>query len=155
MASIVPIIWLLCMHSWDAYTQSTADSIPPVPNSYVDLMQKAKRQKTGGWVLTSLGTIGLVLTMGADATQTLGGSMTTLFSLGTVEPEYKDYTALYVASGAVMLTGVGLLIHGGSLKRKARAAQGGTYLKMEQATVLKTGGATRLTYPAIAWRVSL
>ncbi len=70
-----------------------------------------------------------------DGGQVVGGAFTDIVSLGSVQPEYKSYTAYYVLSGAVVAGGVYLLFASASNKRKAKAAS--VFIDMEKAKVLQ------------------
>lgn len=61
------------------------ETLPPLTKQ--DYFTRSKQQKTAAWMLTGVGTVGLLLTSAAEVGQTIGGGMMSLFSLGTVEPE--------------------------------------------------------------------
>lgn len=123
------------------------------PLTYNDYMKKSKNQKTLGLILTSAGTAGLVTTLVTDANQSVGGMFTTVFSLGTVEPEYKSYTGYYIAGAAAVTGGIIYLITAGKNKQKAAALQ--TTFKMETAPVLHTRGIKKSAYPSLSFAVTL
>jgi hypothetical protein len=67
---------------------SFAQQIEPAPyNLNTDYLKKSQHQKTAAWILTGAGTVGLLGTFMADLNQSVAGGLTTVFSLGTVEPE--------------------------------------------------------------------
>src|SRR4029078_10019706 len=68
--------------------------------------KKRKKQKTAAWILTGVGTAGLLLTAVADAGQVITGALVTVISVGTYEPEYKSYTVPYVISAACVVSGI-------------------------------------------------
>lgn len=118
-----------------------------------DYLKKSKRQKTTGWVLTSVGTTGLLVTLIADASQALGGAIITVGSLGSVEPEYKSYTTYYLLSTAAVAGGILSFISAGNNKKIGRAMQ--TTFKMESAPVLLTNGIGQQSYPSLSFFVQL
>lgn len=122
----------------------------PAPVNY---LKKSKNQKTAAWILTGAGTAGLFITLSADMSQAVGGGLTTVFSLGTVEPEYKSYTVPYILSGAAIVGGVTLFLAAAKNKDRARAAT--TYLKMERTEQVQQGKLTRQAFPAVGVRMGL
>jgi hypothetical protein len=71
-------------------------------------------------MLTGAGMVGLLLTSGAEVGEAVGDGMVSLFSFGTVEPEYKSYTVRYLLSATALRTGVALFIASSKSKRKSR-----------------------------------
>ncbi|GAO41461.1 hypothetical protein [Flavihumibacter petaseus] len=118
-----------------------------------DLYKKGKTQKTVGWLLAAAGTTGLVVTLIADGTQGVEGAMTTVFSGGYVEPEYEDYTAAYVISSAVTLSGVYLLYKSTKNRNKAKAAS--AFIDIEKARVLHGALYSYQSFPVLGLRVRL
>ena len=85
--------------------------VPKQPLTQADYLKKSKKQKTAAWILTGAGTACLIVTTVADAGQSVNGGLTTLFSLGIVEPEYKSYTVPYLLSAACAISGIYLFIY--------------------------------------------
>ena len=133
-----------------------SQQLPPPPKlTYHDYLQKSKKQKTAAWVLTSAGTVGLMATLGADLGQALGGGLTTVISLGTVEPEYKSYTVPYLLSAACLVGGIGFFVAASKNKQRARSLYPSAVFKMEKAPVLQANGIKNQHYPSIAVNISL
>jgi hypothetical protein len=74
------------------------------------LFLQSRQQKTAGWIFKGAGAIGLVITMNANVAHSLNGGLTTPFSLGMVEPEYKSYTVPYLLIVAALSTGIWFFI---------------------------------------------
>ncbi|HZH94878.1 MAG TPA: hypothetical protein VEY06_03295, partial [Flavisolibacter sp.] len=81
------------------------DTTAGKPSIEIDYLKKSKQQKTAAWVLTGAGTVGLLTTLLADATQTVGGAFVTAITLGSVEPENKSYAVPYLLSSAAIIGG--------------------------------------------------
>lgn len=109
--------------------------VPKQPLTQADYLKKSKKQKTAAWILTGAGTACLIVTTVADAGQSVNGGLTTLFSPGTVEPEYKSYTVPYLLSAACAISGIYLFIASSKNKKKAKAAT--IFINMEMALVLQ------------------
>src|SRR4030095_3314674 len=118
-----------------------------------DYYIKSKKQKTAAWILTGVGTAGLIVTLAADAGQALGGALTTAFSVGTVEPEYKSYTVPYVLSAATLIGGIYLFVASSKNKKKARAAS--VTINMEKAPTLRGTVLSNHSFPAVGVRIRL
>jgi cytochrome bd-type quinol oxidase subunit 2 len=118
-----------------------------------DYYKKSKKQKTAAWILTGAGTAGLIITTIADAGQSVNGGLTTLFSLGTVEPEYKSYTVPYLLSAACVISGIYLFIASSKNKKKAKAAT--VFINMEKAPVLQQAMIRNQSFPALVLKISL
>jgi len=118
-----------------------------------EYLKKSKHQKTAAWVLTTTGTAALISTWLAEASQDLGGSLITLISLGTVEPEYKSYTGAYLISAASMAGGVILFVAASKNKKRAKAAS--VSLLMEKASLLQKASITNLSYPSVGIAIRL
>lgn len=127
----------------------------PQPTTRQDYLIKSRHQKTAAGILTGAGTAGLLSTLSAEASQALGGSLITLFSLGTVEPEYKSYAVPYLLSAAAVGGGIALFLAASKSKRRAREMDISSFLKMERAPVVQTAGRTMQAFPALAWRLRL
>lgn len=128
----------------------TVQSAPPV-----DYLKKSRHQKTAAWILTGLGTAGLVTTLGADMGQAVGDGFVTIFTLGTVEPEYKSYTGYYLVSAACIGAGIAYFVAASKNKRKAAALNTTTYFKMEKAYMVYGGAFHNQYYPAVAVSIHL
>ncbi|MCU7548188.1 hypothetical protein OCK74_03640 [Chitinophagaceae bacterium LB-8] len=118
-----------------------------------DYLKKSKRQKTAAWLLTGAGTIGLITTMTIDAGQAVEGGLTTLFSLGYVEPEYHSYTVPYLLSAACVVGGITYFISASKNKRRARSVS--TDLKMGNIPVLHPFSIAKRYYPSVSLQVAL
>jgi hypothetical protein len=94
--------------------------------------KKSKKQKTAAWILTGTGTAGLFVTLAVDAGQATTGVITTVFSGGMVEPEYKSLTVPYLLSAATLISGIYLF-----LLLKTRKKKSSLRIDMENAPVLR------------------
>jgi hypothetical protein len=115
--------------------------------------KKSRNQKTAAWVLTGVGTLGLAVTAGVDAAQTVGGEFTTLLSLGTVEPEHKSYTVPYLLSAACIASGVCLFI--GASKNKKKATDAAVFIGVENAPVIRGTVVITRSFPSVGIKMSL
>ncbi len=88
-----------------------------------------------------------------DGGQVVGGAFTDIVSLGSVQPEYKSYTAYYVLSGAVVAGGVYLLFASASNKRKAKAAS--VFMNMEKAKILQGTVFSYQSFPVVGLKIPL
>jgi len=118
-----------------------------------DYYKKSKKQKTAAWILTGVGTAGLLVTFSADAAQVATGTFTTFVSLGTVESEYKSYTVPYLLSTACVLSGVYLFVASSKNKNKARAAS--VFLDIENVRVLQGALFCHQSFPVAGVRIHL
>ena len=97
------------------------------------LFQKAKKQKTGAWILLGSGAALAITGMGIitsdasyNSSQDISSALTTIFTLGTVTPEpvhYRHHTAgtiLAIAGAGAMLGSIPLFTASGKTKREAR-----------------------------------
>jgi hypothetical protein len=114
------------------------------------LLLKSRQQKAVGWIFTGAGAVGLVMTMNADVGQSLRGGLTTLFTLGMVEPEYKSYTVPYLLSAAALGTGIGFFIASSKSKKKAREIALSAFFKVERAPMIQPAGLAFSSFPSIA-----
>ena len=144
------IYFLLLVIPAASFSQSTPDHTPLVKADY---LKKSKSQKAAAWIITGAGSMGLLVTALADASQEAGGSLVTLFSLGTVEPTYKSYTGLYVASAALTAVGVSFFI--ASSKNKKKALSVSTSLKMETFPIMQKGMVFGHSAPALSLKINL
>ncbi len=119
----------------------------------VDYLQESKKQKTWAWMLTGAGTAGLIATLGADASQAIGGGLTTIFSLGTVEPEYKSYTAQYLLSAAVVIGGITLFTAASKNKKRAKALI--VFTNMEKMPAIQKNKISSQSFPVAGLKISL
>jgi len=126
---------------------------PNPPWTESDYYIKSKKQKTAAWILTGVGTAGLIATLAADAGQSVGGALTTVFSAGTVEPEYKSYTVPYLISAASVIGGIYLFVASSKNKKKAIAAS--VTINMEKAPALRGTVLSKRSFPAVGVRISL
>jgi hypothetical protein len=118
-----------------------------------DYYKKSKKQKTAAWIFTATGTTGLLVTLALDAGQTTTGVLTTVFSGGLVEPEYKSYTVPYLLSGACVISGIYLFIASSKNKKKAKAAS--VYMDMENSQILRGTVFNNLSFPAVGVKIHL
>ncbi len=102
-------------------------------------------------MLTGAGTAGLIATLGADASQAIGGGLTTVFSLGTVEPEYKSYTVHYLLSAAAIIGGITLFTASSKNKRKAKTLI--AFINMETAPVIQQNKISSQSFPVMGLKV--
>jgi Ni/Fe-hydrogenase subunit HybB-like protein len=105
--------------------------------------------------LTGAGTVGLLGTFMADLNQSVAGGLTTVFSLGTVEPEYKSLTVPYLLSAASIAGGVSLFVAASKNRKRAMAERPISYLRLERGSVIKSTGFTTQAFPAVAVRFPL
>jgi hypothetical protein len=115
--------------------------------------KKSKKQKTAAWIFTGVGTAGLIVTLAADASQAVEGGLTTVFSLGMVEPEYKSYTVPYLLSAACVISGIYLFVASSKNKKKARATS--VFINMERVPVLQQAIIRNQSFPVMGVRISL
>ena len=115
--------------------------------------KKSKKQKTAAWILTGVGTAGLLVTAVADAGQVMTGALVTVISVGTYEPEYKSYTVPYVISAACVVSGIYLFIASSKNKRKAKAAT--AFIDMETAPVLQGTVFNKQSFPVVGVKIHL
>ena len=132
---------------------SGSDTLPPLTKA--DYLKKSRHQKTAAWILTGVGTVGLMTTLGADMGQAIGGGLTTIVSLGTVEPEYKSYTGYYLLSAACIGAGIGYFVAASKNKKRAAALNVTTYFKIEKAQMAYGTSFNNQYYPAAAIRIQL
>ena len=118
-----------------------------------DYLAKSRQQKVGGWLLTSAGTIGLLVTLGADFANSING-LGSLVTGDAVESG-SSYTVSYLLSAAALGSGVALLIASSKNKRRAVEMDLTSFLKMERTPVPFTVGRTNHYYPALAIRLAL
>lgn len=141
---------LLAFFTISAFGQSS-QTVPLLSDE--GYLKKSKQQKTTAWILTTVGTTGLLTTLVADAGQAMGGAFTTVITLGTVEPEYKSYTGYYIASLAAVTGGVIYFVSAGKNKQRARILQ--TTFKIETAPVLQPKGIGQQAYPSLSLSLPL
>jgi len=118
-----------------------------------DYYKKSRKQKTAAWILTGTGTAGLLVTFAADAGQTTTEVLTTVFSGGTVEPEYKSLTVPYLLSTACVLSGIYLFIASSKNKKKAKAAS--VFIDIENAPILQGTVFNNQSFPALGVKIHL
>lgn len=146
----VMIYFLLLAMPAAAFSQQTTNDVPPVK---IDYLQKSKKQKTAAWIITGAGSMGLLVTALTDASQEASGALVTFFSLGTVEPTYKSYTGLYLASAALTAVGISFFIRSANNKKKAISAT--TSFKMEKSPTLQNGQLTSHASPSLSLKINL
>ena len=151
MRSIL-FLFIICLFSCAVSAQELPQEEIVKPQT--DYLKRAKTQRTAGWILTSAGAAGLLLTLVADAAQSVGGGFTTVISLGTVEPEYKSYTTSYLLSAAGLAGGITLLAAAPRNFRKAKSGATVT-LQMDKAYLTQNRSLNNPTYPAIAVTLKL
>ena len=132
---------------------SFAQDSTGAPFIETDYLKQSRRQKTGAWILTGVGTVGLLTTLVADASQSVGGAFATVITLGTVEPEYRSYTAPYILSSVALLGGISLFIASARSKRKINNLSG--FMHMEKIPVLRHNGLQQQSIPAAGIHVQL
>ena len=146
------IIILTMLHAF--VSTSFSQQITPQQNwKDSDYYKRSKKQKTAAWILTGVGTVGLLVTLTADAGQATAGVLTTVFSGGYVEPEYKSYTVPYLLSTACVISGVYLFIASSKNKKKAKAAT--VFIDMENARILKGTVYNNRSFPAVGVKLHL
>ncbi len=118
-----------------------------------DYYKKSKKQKTAAWILTGVGTAGLLVTVAANATDEVAGLLTTVLSAGYVEPEPKSYTVPYVISAACVVSGIYLFIASSKNKKKAKAAT--AFIDMETAPVLQGTVFNNQSFPVVGVKIHL
>jgi len=111
-----------------------------------DYLKKSKHQKTAAWILTGAGTAGLAITLASDATRAI-------FSIGTVEPEYKSYAVPYLLSAACVVGGIYLFIASSKNKKKAKAAS--AFINMEKVPVLHGTSVINQSFPVIGVKIKI
>lgn len=126
---------------------------PAPPLAKQDYLQKSKKQKTAAWIITGAGSMGLLVTALADASQETSGVFVTFFSLGTIEPTYKSYTGLYLASAALTAVGISFFITSANNKKKAIFAT--TSFKMEKFPTLQNGKLSSYASPSLSLKINL
>jgi len=128
--------------------------VQKLPSTQIDYLKKSKKEKTWAWILTSVGTAGLLVTLVADAGQATGDAFATVVSGGTVEPTYTSYSVPYLLSGAAVASGVTLFVLAGKDRRKARAAS--VLINMEKTGVARQQLMVRnQMFPAVGVKLSL
>jgi hypothetical protein len=122
-----------------------------LPSTQIDYLKRSKKEKTWAWILTSVGTAGLLVTLAADAAQVTANVITGPFTDGTVE---SNYTVPYLLSGAAVASGITLFVLAGKDKRKARAAS--VLINMEKTGVARQQLAVRnQMFPSVGVKLSL
>ena len=133
---------------------SFAQQAPPTQDwKESDYYKKSKKQKTAAWILTGVGTAGLLVTAVADAGQVMTGALVTVISVGIYEPEYKSYTVPYVISAACVVSGIYLFIASSKNKKKAKAAT--AFIDMETAPVLQGTVFHKQSFPVLGVKIHL
>jgi hypothetical protein len=133
---------------------SYSQQIPPKEDwKETDYYKKGRHQNTAAWILTGTGTMGLVVTAAADATQEVGDAFVTVLSFGTVEPEHKSYTVPYLLSTVVMASGIYLFIASSKNKQKARNAT--VVIDMEKADILQGTVFVSRSFPTVGIKIRL
>ncbi len=136
-----------------ALSSLAQDSLSNKILSKAGYLKRSKAQKTGAWVLTAWGTAGLLITLVADATQTVGGGFLYLISAGTYEQEHKPYTGAYLLSGACVVGGIYLFTASSKNKRKAKAMS--ITMGMEKTEVLKYNSVYKRSFPTVGLRIRI
>ena len=134
-------------------TSFAQEEVQPPPLLKEAYMKKSKTQKTCAWIFTGAGAVGLFGVLIADGAQRVDGGLTTFFSLGSVEPEYKSYTVGYIISGVVLATGITLFITSSKNKKKARLAT--AFLDMETAPNIQRAMVVKKSFPTIGIKLQL
>ncbi len=148
MKKIIFLIVACCFANGSFAQDSTR-----TPFIETDYLKQSKRQKTAAWILTGVGTAGLLTTLTADASQSVGGAFVTLISFGSVEPEYKSYTAPYILSSVALVCGITLFIASARSKRKMKNLSG--FMHMEKVSVLRHNGLQQQSIPVAGIQVQL
>ena len=134
--------------------QTEPNPMQTKPNTHwkdSDLYKKSKTQKIVAWSLIGAGTIGLCVTLMADANQ---GTYNVLSDVITGEsPAYKSYTAYYVISSAVVAGGFGFMIASTINKKKAMAAS--VFIDMEKAQILQGTAFSYQSFPVVGLKIPL
>ncbi len=126
----------------------------PSPEPNVDFLKVSKNKKAAGWLLTGVGTAGLMVTLAADAGQVVGNGMVTIFSLGTVKPEYKSYTGAYLLSAAAIGGGVMYFIASSKNSKRAKAKNASVFITVEKAPQLNQTQFQNTSFPAVGTKIS-
>jgi hypothetical protein len=129
------------------------DTTTGKPSIEIDYLKKSKQQKTAAWVLTGAGTVGLLTTLLADATQTVGGAFVTAITLGSVEPENKSYAVPYLLSSAAIIGGITLFTAASRSKQKFKTLSG--FVDTEKTGVAGKNGIQQQAVPVVGVRVRL
>jgi hypothetical protein len=129
------------------------DTTTGKPSIEIDYLKKSRQQKTAAWVLTGAGTVGLLTTLLADATQTIGGAFVTVVTVGSVEPEHKSYAVPYLLSSAAIIGGITLFTASSRSKQKIKNLSG--FVEMESVQVVAKQGIQQQSLPVIGVRVRL
>ncbi len=152
MKSII-LCTLLLITTIYSYSQQ-ADSLKKFTREYY--LQESINQKGGAWILTTAGTIGLVITFSSNVSNSLNmagyntvSTLDYLFGSTTNMPPHPrhSYTVPYLLSSAGIAGGIVLFIAAAKNKRKAKSVS--LNLKMEKIPVLQPLGITQYPYPAI------
>ncbi len=117
------------------------------------LHEKIKSQRTGGWVLVAVGSIGITAALIADMSQTVAGTFGVILSNGENKPAYKSYTGIYVLGGVAVAGGIYLLGAASRNKRKAKAAS--VFINMENAPVLQGAAYSYQSFPVVGLKIPL
>jgi hypothetical protein len=135
-------------------TTSFAQEVIQSPTlSKEEYLKKSKSQKTWAWVLTGAGAVGLSAVFVADLAQSVDGGLTTVFSLGYVEPEYKSYTVPYIISAAVLASGITLFVASSKNRKKANLAT--AFLQMETAPTIHQAMVVKQSFPVLGIKIRL
>jgi hypothetical protein len=133
---------------------SLGQQIPPKQNwKDTDYYKTSRSQKTAAWILTGVGTAGLLITFGIDAAQWTNGEVTYLFSGGTAETEHKSYAVPYALSAACVVGGIYLFVASHINRNKAKATS--VFIDMENAPVLQGTVFSNQSFPAMGVRIRL
>jgi hypothetical protein len=146
-------LMLVSLFSAIALSSLAQDSLSNKTLTQADYFNKNKRQKTGAWVLTAAGTVGLLGTLMADASQTVGGSMLYLLSAGSYHQEYKSYTGAYLLSGSCVVGGILLFNAAAKNNKKAKAMT--ITMQMEKTDQLKGNVVYKHSFPSACVKVRL
>jgi hypothetical protein len=135
-------------------TASIGQQTTPKENwKETEYYKTSRSQKTAAWILTGVGTAGLLITFGIDASDWTNGEVTYTFSGGTVEPEHKSYAVPYALSAACVVGGLYLFVASHINRNKARATS--VFIDMENAPVLQGTVFSNQSFPAVGVRIRL
>lgn len=135
MKRLITFLAMVVLFSLPSITSFGQPADEKQPLSKTEYLKKRTNQKTAAWILTGAGTAGLIITLTKDVDQSVGNGLTSLFSLGTAEPEYKSYTTQYLLSAAGVIAGTALFIAAAKNKKRAMAAS--AFIDIEKAPVLQ------------------
>ena len=149
----ITILAMLLLLTAASYAQQTE---PSKNWKDSDLYKKSQGQKVLGWTLTTLGTAGLVITLGAQMSQPSEFHFSIYGASSSTPPPSeppKSYTVEYALSGAALVTGIYLIVKGSINKGKARKAF--VFVDVENAKVQSGIAFKSQAFPVVGLKVRL